>query len=131
MQPQVLLVLFERGPLNVLGFRALGGFVSNLARPGGNLTGFENFQPEIGGRWLEILKDAAPGGGLISYGIDQLEQWRGAPGYVDRILKGEKPGDLPVQALNKYELVMNFRTAKAIGVNVPTPMLDRADKMIE
>src|SRR5262249_4107620 len=226
MRPQVLLVLFERGPLNVLGFRALGGFVSNLARPGGNLTGFENFQPEIGGRWLEILKDAAPGitevgillhpetaahaafrqviettastfamktipmgvhdaveierglvalveqparglivlphpivtqnrdliivltarhrlpaiypfryfatsGGLISYGIDQLEQWRGAPGYVDRILKGEKPGDLPVQALNKYELVINLRTAKAIGVNVPTPMLDRADKLIE
>jgi ABC transporter substrate binding protein len=69
----------------------------------------------------------ATSGGLISYGIDPLEQWRGVADYVDRILKGEKPGDLPVQALNKYELVINLRTAKAIGVNVPGPMLARAD----
>ena len=199
-----------------------GGFVSNLARPGGNLTGFENFQPEIGGKWLQILKEVAPAvtrvgillhpetaahaafrqvieatasafpikiipmgihdgveierslvalveqsdsglivlphpiltqnrdliivlaarhrlpaiypfryfatnGGLVSYGIDPIEQWRGAADYVDRILKGEKPGNLPVQALNRYELVINLRTAKAIGVNVPTSMLARAD----
>jgi putative ABC transport system substrate-binding protein len=199
-----------------------GGFVSNLARPGGNLTGFENFQPEIAGKWLEILKEAAPAitrvgillhpdtvahaafrqvieatartigiktipmgahdaveiergivalveqpdgglivlphpvltqnrdliivlaaryrlpaiypfryfatnGGLISYGIDPLEQWRGAADYVNRILRGEYPGDLPVQALNKYELVINLRSAKAIGVNVPAPMLARAN----
>jgi putative ABC transport system substrate-binding protein len=198
-----------------------GGFVSNLARPGGNLTGFENFQPEIGGKWLQTLKEIAPSitrvgillhpetaahaafrkvietiastlsvkivpmgihdgieierslvtlveqpdsglivlphpilmqnrdliivlaarhrlpaiypfryfvtsGGLISYGIDPLEQWRGAADYVDRILKGEQPGNLPVRALDKYELVINLRTAKAIGVNVPASMLARA-----
>jgi putative ABC transport system substrate-binding protein len=73
----------------------------------------------------------ATGGGLISYGINQIEQWRGAAGYVDRILKGEKPGDLPVQALDKYELVINLKTAKAIELNVPALMLDRADKVIE
>jgi putative ABC transport system substrate-binding protein len=203
-----------------------GGFVNNVARPGGNMTGFENFQPEMGGKWLGLLKEAVPGikrigillhpgtsahtafrqvietaaptfavtttaigvqnavdiergfaafveqpdgglivlphpiltqnrdliivltarhrlpaiypfryfaiiGGLISYGIDPLEQWRGAAGYVDRILKGEKAGDLPVQALNKYELVINLKTAKAIGLNLPAPMLDRTDKVIE
>jgi putative ABC transport system substrate-binding protein len=69
----------------------------------------------------------ATSGGLISYGIDPLEQWRGAADYVNRILRGENPGDLPVQALNKYELVINLRTAKAIGVKVPAPMLARAN----
>jgi ABC-type uncharacterized transport system substrate-binding protein len=73
----------------------------------------------------------ATGGGLISYGIDPVEQWRGAAGYVVRILKGEKPGDLPVQALNKYEMVINLRTAKAIGLDLPPQMLNRADKVIE
>jgi putative ABC transport system substrate-binding protein len=67
----------------------------------------------------------------MSYGIDQVEQFRGAAGYVARILKGEKPGDLPVQALNKYELVINLRTAKAIGLDVPPLLIDRADKVIE
>jgi putative ABC transport system substrate-binding protein len=203
-----------------------GGFVGNIARPGGNMTGFENFQPELGGKWLALLKEAvrkmtrvgmllqpetpahiafqhvieaaaptldieaislpihdgaeieptiarfagqseqglivlphplffqnrdliivlaarhrlpaiypfryfATGGGLISYGIDPVEQWRGAAGYVARILKGEKPGDLPVQALNKYEMVINLRTAKAIGLDLPALMLDRADRVIE
>jgi ABC transporter substrate binding protein len=70
-------------------------------------------------------------GGLISYGIDPVEQWRGAAGYVARILNGEKPGDLPVQALNKYEMVINPRTAKAIGLDLPPLMLNRADKVIE
>ena len=73
----------------------------------------------------------ATGGGLISYGIDPVEQWRGAAGYVARILKGEKPGDLPVQALNKYEMVINLRTAKVIGLDLPPLMLNRADKVIE
>jgi putative tryptophan/tyrosine transport system substrate-binding protein len=203
-----------------------GGFVSNVARPGGNVTGFENFQPDIGGKWLGLLKEVDPGvtrvgillhpetsahvafqqvieaaspplalrltaigvhdafeierslakfaeepngglivlphpilnqnrdliialagryrlpaiypfryfassGGLISYGTDPVEQWRGAAGYVDRILKGEKPGDLPVQALSKYELIINLKTAKAIGLDVPAQMLNRADKVIE
>jgi putative ABC transport system substrate-binding protein len=203
-----------------------GGFVTNIARPGGNMTGFENFQPELGGKWLALLKEAirnmsrvgmllqpetpahnsfqrvieaaapkldvqaislpvhdgaeiehaiasfaggsdeglivfphplffqnrdliivltarhrlpaiypfryfAVDGGLISYGIDPVEQWRSAAGYVARILKGEKPGDLPVQALNKYEMVINLRTAKAIGLDLPSLMLNRADKVIE
>jgi len=201
------------------------GFVSSIARPGGNITGFENFQPGIGSKWLELLKEAAPGmtrvgilldensslaalrqvieaaapkfsvqaialgvhdaveieraiaafaeqpnggliilanpvtirnrdliivlaaryrlpaiymfryfvtgGGLIAYGVDQLEEWRGAAGYVDRILKGEKAGDLPVQAPSKYQLVINLKTARAIGLDLPAPLLASADEVIE
>jgi putative ABC transport system substrate-binding protein len=202
------------------------GFVSNVTRPGGNITGFENFQPEIGGKWLELLKQAAPtvtragivlspensshaalrhaaeaaapalgmqvtalgvhdaseiergisgfaqqqngglivlsnpviirnrdliivlaaryqlpaiymfpyfatSGGLMAYGIDQFDQWRGAAGYVDRILKGEKPGNLPVQAPTKYQLVINLKTAKALGLVIPSGTLSLADEVIE
>lgn len=201
------------------------GFVSNIARPGGNITGFENFEPEIGGKWLALLKEAAPGvtrvgilleensslaalrgaiettaprvgvqviglgihnadeiergiatfaeesngglivlanpltiqnrdliillaaryrlpaiymfryfatsGGLIAYGANQLDQWRGAAGYVDRILKGERPGDLPVQAPSKYELVINLKAARVIGLDLPATILARADDVIE
>jgi putative tryptophan/tyrosine transport system substrate-binding protein len=202
------------------------GFVSNITRPGGNITGFENFQPEIGGKWLELLKETAPtmtrvgivldpdnsshaalrraveaaapklgvqvtalgvhdaneiergisgfaeqqngglivlanpvtirnrdliivlaaryrlpaiymfryfatGGGLMAYGVDQFDQWRGAAGYVDRILKGEKPGDLPVQAPTKYQLVINLKTAKVLEITVPQALLTTADEIIE
>ena len=202
------------------------GFVSSISRPGGNITGFENYQPQIGSKWLELLKEAAPtvtrvgvtlqpentslaalqkvieasaptfgvelttlavhnaseietaiggfveqpngglivlaspvtiqnrdlivvlaaryrlpaiymfsyfaeGGGLMSYGTDQLDQWKGAAVYVDRILKGEKPGDLPVQAPSKYKLVINLKTAKAIGLQLPTTLLASADEVIE
>jgi putative ABC transport system substrate-binding protein len=202
------------------------GFVASLAHPGGNVTGFHNFEPSIAGKWLELLKQMAPrvrrvavvydpqiianvafleiaerlsgstgvmvsaarvhdagemepaitafskesdgglivapnpingikrelliglaarlnlpaiypfrfypdDGGLASYGIDRTEQVREAASYVDRILRGTKPSDLPVQLPTKFEFVINLKTAKALKLNIPQALLLRADTVIE
>jgi len=202
------------------------GFVANLARPGGNSTGFTNFAPEMGGKWLQVLKELAPrvervglllnpsisanrelaraaevaaapfgigvtqiaagdgpsleraivalagdgragiivlpnpantsnqkhiieaaersrvpaiypfpyyarNGGLAAYGIDVGEMFRLAGSYVDRILRGTKPGELPVQQPTKYQLVINLRSARALGIAVPAALRARVDEVIE
>jgi putative ABC transport system substrate-binding protein len=77
------------------------------------------------------FKYYARDGGLLCYGIDQIDQWSNAASYVDRILKGEKPADLPVQAPSKYELAINLETAKALGLAIPPGLLAIADEVIE
>lgn len=203
-----------------------GGFVASLAHPGGNITGFQSFDPAIGGKWLGVLKEIKPdlrragyllnpdiaanvaylkagealsaslgmtaaatavhrveeiepaieafarepngglivtpnpvlianrgviiaaaarlrlpvvypyayfakSGGLLSYGYDPIEQWLGAASYIDRILRGANPGELPVQLATKYQMVLNLKTAHALGLKMPDRFLSTADEVIE
>jgi len=108
------------------------GFVASLARPGGNVTGFTLTEPTMTSKWLELLKEIAPHvspavypfrffaelGGLLCYGNEQRDQFRLAATYVDRVLRGGKPSELPVQAPVRFELVINLKTAKALGLDV-------------
>ena len=79
----------------------------------------------------QTLAGIATEGGLISYGFDQIDLWRGAATYVDRILRGAKPAELPVQFPTKFEMVVNLKTAKALGIAVPQSILLRADEVVE
>lgn len=209
-----------------VGDPVTAGFVRSLARPAGNITGFEGFEPAMGGKWLGVLKEAMPNlsraavlfgsdsdastaylrtaeaispslgvavtpvdvvdsgaieraiaalagqrdnglvvlphprtsadrgsiiilaaryrlpavypsriftaeSGLLSYGFDPVDTWRDAAAYVDRILRGEKPADLPVQTPTRFELIVNLMTAKALGLTVPASLIARADEVIE
>jgi ABC-type uncharacterized transport system substrate-binding protein len=115
------------------------GLVASLARPGGNLTGSAQLNLEVTPKLLELARELVPtnlstfvrGGGLLSYGNDLVDPWPRAATYVDRILRGDKPGDLPVQFPTKFEMAVNLKTAKALGLAVPPSIMLRADEVIE
>jgi putative ABC transport system substrate-binding protein len=115
---------FARAPNG--GLIVLAGFLANINRGAIIALAAQHRLPAVYSSRVYVAD-----GGLVSYGPDPVESYRLAAGYVDRILKGEKPGDLPVQASTKYELAINLKTAKALGLDVPPTLLGRADSVIE
>ena len=128
------------------------GLVESLAHPGGNVTGLSLMAVDLSGKRLALLKEAVPNlssalahkmptivanaemvpfGPLISYGPDFLDYFRRAAGYMDKILKGAKPDSLPVEQPSRFKTVINAKTAKALGLNIPTSLLINADEIIE
>jgi putative ABC transport system substrate-binding protein len=131
------------------------GMVDNFARPNKNASGFTSFEPTLSGKWLALLKEMVPRlavialteryqlpaiypyhyfaaeGGLASYGTDPVALFSQPASYIDRILRGTPIGELPVQAPTKYDLVINLKSAKALGLEVPPALLARADEVIE
>jgi putative ABC transport system substrate-binding protein len=120
------------GTLDAFGPRPNGGVIllpSALVTTNRELIATLTLRYRLPSIYLARLYPSS--GGFMSYGIDEYDQVRQAAGYVSRILKGAKPGDLPVQAVSKFEMVFNLKTAKALGVTIPATMLGRADEVIE
>ena len=114
------------------------GLVSSLARPGGNLTGINMLANELEAKRLQLLHQLVPqfrefadAGGLVSYGIDPADVYRQVGVYAGRVLKGAKPAELPVMQASKFEFVINLKTAKTLGLDVPLGLTAAADEVIE
>src|SRR3989442_564673 len=121
------------------------GIVVSLARPGGNVTGLSATTTDIYAKRVELLKELVPGaarlaaiyastefaGALLSYGVNYPDLYRRAASFADKIFKGAKPADIPVEQPIRYELVINMKTAEAIGVTIPPSLLLRADRVIQ